>query len=276
MYFVRENSRNWRNSALAVKHRRPRRVDPLASPEAIRGVLCELRKRLPLAVPASESQTIKLLNAVRNIERHASKGTRRGRPSRWKRQDLLNVASQLRAILSRETKGRVSLNSFTGVYVRLLGFPRDVLRALETGDITLFEAAQLARLTEERLGSSAAEARRQRKEFLKTHSMTQGSQARLKARIDDRLGINLALGPQVPTDSAIELVDNLIEVDPYDSRHLFWEELRRISASLRNVRLEDVNERTLKELLPITERLSQTLDRIQKRRENYKPRILKV
>jgi hypothetical protein len=264
------------NSALAAKHRRPRRVDPLANPEAIRGVFCELRKKLPLVFPASESHTIKLLNAVRNIERHSSVGTRRGRPSRWKRQDLLSVASQLRTILSRETKGRVSLNSFTGVYVRLLGFPRDVLRALVTGEVTLFEAAQLARLTEEKLGSSAAEAKRQRKEFLKTHNITQGSQARLKARIDDRLGINSALGPQVPTDSAIELVDNLIEVDPYDSRHLFWEELRRISASLRNVRLEDVNERTLKELLPITDRLSQTLDRIQKRRENYKPRILKV
>jgi hypothetical protein len=230
-------------------------------------------------VPASESQTIKLLNAVRNIERHASTGTRRGRPSRWKRQDLLKVASQLRTILSRETKGRVSLNSFTGVYVRLLGFPRDVLRALVTGEVTLFEAAQLARLTEEKLGSSAAEAKRQRKEFLKTHTITQGSQARLKARIDDRLGINLALGPQVPTDSAIELVDNLIEVDPYDSRHLFWEELRRISASLRNVKVEDVDERILKELLPITDRLSATLDRIQKRRakgKNHRSRILKL
>src|SRR5712671_4629063 len=148
MYLLCKNSRNLRNLALGVKHRRPRTVDPLASPEAIRGVFCHLRKRLPLLVPASESHMIKLLNAVRNIERHSSIGTRRGRPSRWKRQDLLNVSSQLRAILSRETKGRVSLNSFAGVYVRLLGFPRDVLRALETGDVTLFEAAQLARLTE--------------------------------------------------------------------------------------------------------------------------------
>lgn len=261
---------------MATKHRRPRRVDPLASPEAIRGVFCELRKKLPLVFPASESNTIKLLNAVRNIERHSSVGTHRGRPSRWKRQDLLSAASQLRTILSRETKGRVSLNSFIGVYVRLLGFPRDVLRALVTGEVTLFEAAQLARLTEEKLGSSAAEARGQRKEFLKTHSLTHGSQAGLKARIDVRLGleINLALDPQVRRGSAMELVDSLIEVDPSDSRHLFWEELRRISASLGNVKVEDVDQRILNELLPITERLSATLNRIEKRLAN-KARVLK-
>jgi len=264
---------------LGVKHRRPRRADPLASPEAIRVVFCQLRERLPLVVPASESHIIKLLNAVRNIERHASTGTRRGRPSRWKRQDLLNVASQLRAILSRETKGRVSLNSFIGVYVRSLGFPREILKALGTSEITLFEAAQLARVTDKKLGSSAAEARAQRKEFLKAHRMTQGSQAGLKARVDVRLGLKMALDPQLRTDSAMELVDNLIEIDPYDSRHLFWEELRRISAGLRNVKVEDVDERILKELLPITDRLSATLDRIQKRRakgKNYRPRILKV
>jgi hypothetical protein len=89
----------------------------------------------------------------------------------------------------------------------------------------------------------------------------------------------MAPDPQLRTDSAMELVDNLIEIDPYDSRHLFWEELRRISAGLRNVKVEDVDERILKELLPITDRLSATLDRIQKRRatgKNYRPRILKV
>src|SRR5205823_10129981 len=106
---------------------------------------------LPEIVPAGEKQTVRLLNAVRNVERRPATDTNRGRPSRWGRKELLRVAVQLRSILNRETKGRVSLNSFIGLYVRVLDFPKDVARALAAGDVNLFEAAQLARLTEERL-----------------------------------------------------------------------------------------------------------------------------
>jgi hypothetical protein len=40
---------------------------------------------------------------------------------------LLQVASQLRAILDRETQGRLSLSSFLDYYLRILGFPSDFL-----------------------------------------------------------------------------------------------------------------------------------------------------
>lgn len=63
----------------------------------------------------------------------------------------MEAASQLRGILERETSGRVSVNSFIGQYVPLLNFPSDVVNALSRGEINLHEAAQLARLTPERL-----------------------------------------------------------------------------------------------------------------------------
>jgi hypothetical protein len=49
-------------------------------------------------------------------------------------------------ILERETSSHLSLSSFIDHYLRLLDFPPDVLDALSSDDINLFEASQLARL----------------------------------------------------------------------------------------------------------------------------------
>src|ERR1700759_584532 len=102
---------------MRVTRRRQRRPDPLARPEAVRAVCEELRLRMPGVIPNSEKQLIRFLYAVRHVERRPATDTKRGRPSRWKREDLVNAASNLRAVLGRETQGRVSLNSFIGQYL---------------------------------------------------------------------------------------------------------------------------------------------------------------
>src|SRR5215213_1484387 len=94
---------------------------------------------------------------------------RPGRPSRWRRDDLVSAAGHLRAVLARETQGRVSVNSFTGQYLPVLDFPSDIVEALGAGRINLQEAAQLARMTHARLGCTAAAARKQRDELLRSH-----------------------------------------------------------------------------------------------------------
>ncbi|HEX8686225.1 MAG TPA: hypothetical protein VF654_06970, partial [Pyrinomonadaceae bacterium] len=66
---------------------------------------------MPEVIPNSEKHLIRFLYAVRHVERRPATETKRGRPSRWKREDLVSAASHLRAILARETAGRVSLNS---------------------------------------------------------------------------------------------------------------------------------------------------------------------
>ncbi len=250
---------------MRANRRRQRRTDPLAHPDAIRGVFDQLRKRLPEHVPASEKQVIKLLTAVRNIERRPATDTHRGRPSKWKRKELLRIASQLRTLLDRETKSRVSLNSFTGLYIRVLGFPKDVIGALTAGEVTLFEAAQLARLNERKLGVSSAEARQLREQILKAHVLTQGSQASLQARVNEQLGAG-HVKKSVTAAAGTDLIDELLELDPYDTRHLFWEELRRIAFALREITPEDVDDSTLDEFLSASDRLSGVLAKIQKRR----------
>jgi len=257
---------------LRASRRRQRTPDPLAHPDAVRAVLERLRERLPEIVPAGEKQIIRLLNAVRNIERRPATDTKRGRPPRWGRKELLRVAGQLRSILNRETKGRVSLNSFVGLYIRVLGFPKDVISHLIAGDVTLFEAAQLARLTGPRLAMSAAEARQRRSEILRAHILAQGSQASLQARINEQLGSKGGSISQTSPirASGIELVDELLELDPYDTRHLFWEELRRIAFALREISPEDVDGKTLKEFLAASDRLTGILDRMQRRSRRRK------
>src|SRR5207237_10898747 len=107
------------------------------------------------------------LNAVRGRCSRQPTETKRGRPSRYPREHLLRVDSQLRDLLARETS--ISVRSFVGQYLPILDFPRDVRDALERGDVNLFEAHQLARLTSERLGSTDAQALSLRKNWLGAH-----------------------------------------------------------------------------------------------------------
>ena len=83
---------------------------------------------------------MKLARAVRQVERYTVTDTRRGRPSRGPREDLLKVASRLTEILSRETQERIALATFIDHYIRALDFPPEVEEPLAPGTINLFEA----------------------------------------------------------------------------------------------------------------------------------------
>lgn len=253
---------------MRANRRRQRKPDPLAHPEAIRSVFENLRSLFPSVIPQSEKHLIKLLNAVRNVERRPSSDTQRGRRSRWKRSDLIQVANNLRFLLDRETQGRVSLNSFISLYIRILNFPSDVIEALVTNNINLFEAAQLSRLTAERLNVVPSKAREIRGEILKAHLMVQGSEVGLRARVIDLLKERTAQ-PIIKGDGnlGIEVVDDLVEMDPFDTRHLFWEELRRIALALRQVTPEDIDDTILEDFLSASDQLSTVLARVEKRRQ---------
>jgi hypothetical protein len=257
---------------MRATRRRLRTPDPLAVPEAIRAVCEELRTRMAGVIPNSERQIVRFLYAVRHIERRPATDTKRGRPSRWKREKLLEAAGQLRGILERETLSRVSVNSFIGQYLPILQFPADVSKALNEGAINLQEAAHLARLTAERLNCSAREARTRRDELLRQHLAVRGSQTRLHTRVKELLGEERQREISSESMSAVIMrVDELLEVDPTDARHMFWEEMKRLFFAMREVEPEDLDEAVMGEFLSAIDQVSNVLFKIERsRRERLK------
>lgn len=62
-------------------------------------------------------------------------------------------------------------------------------------------------------------------------------------------------------------VDELLEIDPQDTRHLFWEEMKRIFFAMRKIDPEDLDEGTMDEFMSAMDQLSNILYRIEKKRQ---------
>lgn len=257
---------------MRATRRRLRTPDPLATPESVRAICKLLRERMPDLIPSSERQLLRFLYAIRHIERRPATDMKRGRPSTWPRDSLLEAAGQLRAVLERETSGRVSVNSFIGQYLPLLQFPSDVTDALTDGRLNLHEAAQLARLTPERMGCSPREARSRRAEALRHHLAVQGSQTRLRARVKELLGEVDKNGVSSEGMTAVVMkVDEMLEVDPSDARHMFWEEMKRLFYAMKGIEPEDLDEEIMNDFLSAVDGVSNVILRIERRRqERYK------
>lgn len=258
---------------MRITRRRERRPDELANRERVRAVLADLRAVLPDVVPRSEKQTVAILRAARHVERYPASDTKRGRRSPWQRADLLRVAGSVRQILERDFQGRISLASLVDHYLRVLDFSSDMIEALEQGTINLFEAEQLSRLTPARLDCTAAEARARRAEVLKAHLLTKGSGTRLRMRVRELLGetrLSDGSGAAVAPSGLTE--DELEFLDPSDTSHLFYDEMRRLLQALKEVRAEDLTDDVLEELLRASDHLTAILTRLQRRKQVVSPK----
>jgi hypothetical protein len=259
---------------MKANRRRTRRPDPLGSADAVEAVLERLRAALPDLVPRPHKNLSSLLNSVRGLYMREPSDSRRGRPPRYTREELLRVDSVLRDLLGRET--RLSVRSFVGQYLPILDFPKDVREALERGNVNLFEAHQLARLTSRKLGGTDGEARSLRKRLLEAHLLAQGSGTRLRARVKEILGEAREPDPTETEVLAVGKADELLEADPLDASHLFFEELRMISRSLREIGPEELTDDDLSEIMPAVDQITLTLQKIARRREREQAKILKI
>jgi len=177
---------------------------------------------------------------------------------------LLAVGARLSNILERETPSHISISSFVDHYLRLLDFPTDVLEALSSGQINLFEAEQLARITPERLNMSPLQAKRTRAELLSTHLQARLSGERLRQRVAEMLHASAnETGEMGENGSEMDLED----FDPYDPTHLFWDQIKQLGFALRDIRREDVMDEEIDELLKASEPVMTILARIQRRKE---------
>ena len=259
---------------MKATRRRARRPDPLASAAAVEAVLELLRASLPGLIPPSRKDLSSLLNSVRGLYMRRPTETKRGRPARYTREHLLRVDSQLRDLLARET--RISVRSFVGQYLPILEFPRDVREALERGDLNLFEAHQMARLTARKLGGTDGQARSLRKKLLEAHLLAQGSGTMLRQRVKEALGEVREPDPTETEALAVGKADELLESDPLDASHLFFEELRMISRALREIGPGEVTDDDLSEIMPAVDQITLTLQRIARRKEREQAKIFRI
>ena len=155
-------------------------------------------------------------------------------------------------------------------YLRLLEFPADVLEALSAGQINLFEAEQLSRITAERLGVGIAQAKRLRTQLLSTHLQARLSGERLRQRIAEMLRTSAnEVGEEAVEADQLDLED----FDPYDPTHLFWDQIKQLGFALRGIRREDVSDEEIDELLKVSEPVLAILSKIQRRKEKKAVRL---
>lgn len=152
-----------------IVRRRQRQPDNLANPAAVRAVLIELKELCPSLSDLSDRKLNKLLMSVRHIETYPATDTNRGRPLRYDRELLNDVRRRLKAILEHEAGDRVSIQTFIGHYLPILAWPPDVANALVRGELSRLEAAQVARLTADRLRVKPREAAKIREEITSNH-----------------------------------------------------------------------------------------------------------
>jgi hypothetical protein len=270
-------------AAMKATRRRTRRPDPLASRAAIRGLIDELREALPEQIPSSDRQLLSLLRAAVYAERHPELRSRKGRKSIWKDYQLIIAAQTMREMLDRGTH-QVSLRSFVEHYLLIPGFPDDVARALESGEINLFEAEQLARLSPSQTGIAGETLKRRRQQLLRTHLQSAESGVRLKARVDDLLShyrdsgaaretrseaarhsdqvLSAAKQLEAELEEAAETPENPIAgIGP---EHFFYEYLQIIAAMMREINPDEIAEPTLDRLMALSEQLIRQLNAIYK------------
>ena len=153
------------------------------------------------------------------------------------------MVARLEDILGRETSSQISFTSFVDHYLRLPDFPPDVIEVLESGDINLFEAEQLARVTDARLGVSPSQAKRTRSELLSSHLQTKASGEKFRQRVNELLRALVAETAENTGGELTAELEDLEDFDPYDSTHLFWEQLKQLGFAFREIRREDVTGR---------------------------------
>jgi len=95
----------------------------------------------------------------------------------------------------------------------------------------------------------------------------QGSQTRLRWRVKEVLGETTSeIVSSENMSAVVAQVDELLEIDSQDSRHLFWEEMKRVFYAMREIQLDDLDEETMEEFMTAIDQVSLVLHRIEKRR----------
>lgn len=133
----------------------------------------------------------------------------------------------------------------------------------------------MARLTPERLDLTPAKALATRAEILKAHVLARGSQNSLRRRVKEILGEAVTISGQ-EMSGILQKVDELLEIDPSDKRHLFYEEMKRFFYAMREIQPEDIDDESLDEFMSAADHLSNAIYRIELKRRQREKSVRKL
>ena len=88
----------------------------------------------------------------------------------------------------------------------------------------------------------------------------------MHARVRELLGEVVEVSSQTIA-VAVQKADDLLEVDPSDKRHLFYEEMKRLFYAMRESQPEDVDDESLDEFMKAADGLSNALYAIELKRQ---------
>ena len=100
---------------------------------------------------------------------------------------------------------------------------------------------------------------------MQAHLKMRGSQNGLRARIKEILGETVKVSSEGMTQ-AVAKVDEILEIDPNDQRHFFYEEMKRLFYAIREIDPEDIDDAMLERFMKASDELSNVIYAIELRR----------
>ena len=229
-----------------------RNIDHFQTGEKFSG-LFEQMKLSVYPKGATDEEFKKLLFAVQYAERYPAKESKSGRRKKFDDTFLFNSALKIKAVLQKETGGRISLLRFVSTYLPLLDYPSDLLAALDKFQINLEEARILARINPQNLGETVKRKPSEiRKELIASHIKRQGTQAELRNRVLEKLSINpKRQARQIAADltQGDYAIDKMLEFNEFDTGHLLWEEIKGLVFLMREIDSSLLNDEITGEIL---------------------------
>ncbi len=102
-----------------------------------------------------------------------------------------------------------------------------------------------------------------------------GSQSALRAHVQELLGEVVEVSSEAMA-RVVQKVDELLEVDPSDKRHLFYEEMKRLFYAMREIQPEDIDDESLSEFMRAADQLSSTIYAIEMKRQKRERKMQKM
>ncbi|MBI4851166.1 MAG: hypothetical protein HY819_05005 [Acidobacteria bacterium] len=182
---------------------------------------------------------------------------------------LLEIVNKMSEILAEESHKRISFRTFTDNYLRILSCPNDIKQFLESGEITLFEALQLKRLSAENLKISQEKAFKLRADFFLNCRKEKWIIQRLRYEIDLKLNKfdlveNSIKNPSPPIEETDLSFDRELSINP---NSFFNEQICSMMEMISSIDVKELEKTELDMLLNSVDNVILQLQKIIKKQQ---------